>query len=121
MGQTGESFYVTLTEKRTLDSGFYLFVFTHTTTKDVVNIIYDFAEDESSYPRYNKFSVNTSDLFEEKQVGIWKYNVYEQESPSNTNVAGLTEVERGFLKLKPATEFAVESYSPATTYKQYGG
>jgi hypothetical protein len=63
-GETAQSLYVTLNEKRTLSSGYYLFVFTHTTTRDVVNKIYSFAQDESDYPeRINVFPINTQSVF----------------------------------------------------------
>lgn len=121
-GNTDQDIVVTLNEKRTISSGYYLFVFTHFTTKEVVNKIYNFAEDESAYPsRYNKFPINTSTVFTSSPVGQWWYNVYEQASSSNTDVTGLTEVEAGVMTLKPATEFAYESYSATTTYNAYGG
>lgn len=122
LGQTDQKLYVTLNEKRTLDSGYYLFVFTHNTTRTVVNKIFNFSEDESSYTdRYNRFPVNTSVLFANQDPGLWSYNIYEQASSSNTDVTGLTEVERGFLKLNRAVDFEMEEYNPSTTYKQYGG
>jgi hypothetical protein len=122
LGQTDEELIVTLNEKRTLDSGYYLFTFTNQTTKTVVNKIYNFSEDESDYPtRFNQFPINTNVVFDEKPTGFWHYAVYEQASSSNTDVTGLTEVERGIMKLNPATEFAFEEYNPATTFKVYGG
>lgn len=122
LGETAEEIIVTLNEKRTLDTGYYLFVFTHQTTKAVVNKIYNFTEDESSYQtRFNQFPINTSTVFLNKPTGFWNYSVYEQESSSNTVVTGLTEVESGILKLEPETEFAFEKYDPSTTFKAYGG
>ena len=41
---------VTLNEKRTLDNGYYLFVFENVTTRDIVTKIFSFSEDESDYP-----------------------------------------------------------------------
>lgn len=122
LGQTAEELVVTLNEKRTLDAGYYLFVFTNVTTSDVVNKIYNFSEDESDYPtRFNLFPIDTDTVFTGKPVGHWVYKVYEQASSSNTVVTGLTEVERGIMQLKPATEFAFEEYSGTTSFKQYGG
>ncbi len=122
LGQTAEEIVVTLNEKRTLDAGYYLFVFTNITTRDVVTKIYNFTEDESDYPdRFNLFTINTSTVFLNKTTGQWSYEVYEQESSSNTNVSGLTQVERGILQLKPATEFAFEEYTGTTSFKQYAG
>lgn len=122
LGETSEEVVVTLNEKRTLDSGYYLFVFTNVTTKDVVTKIYAFAEDTSDYPtRFNLFDIDTDTVFSGKSTGEWAYVVYEQSSNSNTNPDGLTEVERGILQLRPASEFAFEAYDEATTFKQYGG
>jgi len=87
-----------------------------------VNKIYNFAEDESSYPdRYNSFPLATDTLFGSASEGQWLYNVYEQASSSNTVVAGLTEVESGVMVLKPATAFAFDTYDEQTTFKQYAG
>jgi hypothetical protein len=121
-GETAQSLYVTLNEKRTLSSGYYLFVFTHTTTRDVVNKIYSFAQDESDYPeRINVFPINTQSLFGSSPIGEWLYQVYEQASSTNTDVTGLTEVERGFMKLNPVTDFAFESYNETASYQVYEG
>lgn len=122
LGQTAEVMTVTLNEKRTLDDGYYLFVFTHYTTKQVVTKIYAFAEDDSAYPdRFNQFEINTAIVFLNKPVGMWQYNIYEQESSSNTDPEGLTEVESGIMELRPIVQFTFEEYDGTTTYKVYGG
>jgi hypothetical protein len=121
-GQTSESIYVTLNEKRTLTAGYYLFYFEHITTRETATKIYAFAEDESSYStRFNKFTINTQSIFGSKSVGEWVYQVYEQASGVNTNPTGLTMVESGILVLNPATEFTYDKYNVATTYKAYNG
>jgi hypothetical protein len=121
-GNTSESFVVTLNEKRTLATGYYLFLFTHFTTRNIVAKIYAFAEDDSSYPdRYNSFEINTQSLFGGGPVGQWFYQVYEQESPSNTDPEGLTQVECGVMVLNPQVEFEREQYDINTTFKQYAG
>lgn len=121
-GDTSESVVVTLNEKRTLTSGFYLFVFEHITTRQIVTKIFGFGEDESSYSdRYNKFTFNVSSLFDNKSIGEWVYNVYEQSSGTNTDPTGLTLVESGLMQLNPAAEFAFETYNVATSYKAYNG
>ncbi len=120
-GQTAEEIIVTLNEKRTLTTGYYLFYFEHITTKDIVTKVYAFAEDESDYPdRFNQFTINTSVVFLNDNSGEWTYKVYES-ATSTTSPTGLTEVEYGILKLNPATEFAYESYNEPTTFKQYNG
>ena len=120
-GQTSEYLYVTLNEKRTLNAGYYVFLFENVTTKTQYTKVYAFAEDESDYTtRYNKFPVNTSVLFSTAQPGEYIYQVYES-ATNTTNVSGLTEVECGIMVLNPATEFSYDSYSAATTFKQYAG
>lgn len=118
-GGTSEEIVVTLNEKRTLSSGYYLFYFEHITTRQTVTKVFNFAEDESSYTtRYNKFTINTSTVFSGKPNGEWTYKVYES-AASTTDPTGLTEVEYGILKLNPATEFSYEKYNGATSYKVY--
>ena len=121
-GETTEQIVVTLNEKRTLTSGYYLFVFTNFTTREVINKIYNFTEDDSSYQsRYNEFDMPTQALFGAASEGQWVYQVYEQASASNTDVTGLNMVEQGVMVLNPATEFERETYNEPTTFKQYGG
>lgn len=121
-GQTTEEIVVTLNEKRTISSGYYLFVFTHFTTRDVVNKIFNFTEDDSSYQnRYNQFDFPTQALFGNKDAGQWVYKVYEQASSSNTNVTGLTMVEQGVMVLNPAAEFERDQYNESTSIVQYNG
>lgn len=121
-GQTTEEIVVTLNEKRTISSGYYLFVFTHFTTRDVVNKIFNFTEDDSSYQdRYNQFDFPTQALFGNKDAGQWVYKVYEQASSSNTNVTGLTMVEQGVMVLNPAAEFERDQYNEPTSIVQYNG
>lgn len=122
-GQSAEHMIVTLNEKRTLDLGYYLFLFTHVTTKQIVTKIYSFADDLSAYQdRYNDFEIDTDTVFSGKPVGHWTYSVYEQASAVNTDPDGLTEVENGILQLTPAVPFAfVESTSGSAAFMQYGG
>jgi hypothetical protein len=121
-GEASKDIIVTLNEKRTLESGYYLFVFTNFTTRDIVNKIFNFSEDESSYPdRYNEFPLAVSALFDDYSTGQWLYEVYEQASSSNTNVTGLNKVEMGVMVLNPETEFTRDQYNEATTFKQYAG
>lgn len=121
-GQTSEYLYVTLNERRTLTDGWYLFVFENITTRVIINKIFAFAEDLSDYQtRYNKLAINTSTVFADADPGMWRYTVYEQSSGVNTDTTGLTELERGILKLNPATEFAFTEYSGTTSFKQYAG
>ncbi len=120
-GQSAENIIVTLNEKRTLTSGYYVFAFQHITTKDFVYKVYAFAEDESSYPdRYNEFEINTQSLFGSSLAGDWVYNVYES-ATNTTTTTGLTVVETGIMKLQEATAFEYDTYQTTTTYKAYAG
>jgi hypothetical protein len=122
LGQSSETITVTLNEKRTLTSGYYLFVFTHILTKQVVNKFYNFLDDDSAFPdRYNSFEIDTATVFVDRPNGQWIYQVYEQASSSNTDVTGLTEVERGIMQLDPVTPFAFVKYDTATNYSAYNG
>jgi hypothetical protein len=122
LGQTAENIVVTLTEKRTLDEGYYLFIFTHYTTKQTVTKIYNFLADDSEFTdRFNQFEINTNTVFSGCPTGMWKYKVYEQASSSNTDPAGLTEIEDGILRLEPAAEFEREVYSQSQSFKVYAG
>ncbi len=122
LNSSAENITVTLNEKRTLTTGYYLFVFTHILTKNVVNKIYSFLDDDSGYQdRYNQFEINTATVFSGQPRGMWTYSVYEQASSTNTDPTGLTEVERGVMQLIPVMEFEFEEYNESTTFKVYGG
>lgn len=121
LGQTSEEIVVTLNEKRTLTSGYYLFYFIHFTTKQIVTKIYNFTEDNSNYQdRFNLFDINTNVVFASKPTGQWLYRIYEQASSTNILPTG-TEVERGELLLNPAVDFSYTNYNEATTFKAYNG
>lgn len=122
LGQTAENMIVTLNEKRTLNVGYYLWIFTHYTTKQTVTKIYNFLSDQSGYPdRFNSLSIDTSVEFLDTPVGMWTYDVYEQESAVNTDPTGLTKLEEGIMELRPAVAFAFDEYSQAQSFKVYGG
>lgn len=114
---------LTLTELATLPAPYYLFVFTHVTTKDVVAFVKTEADDESEYPqRYNQFTINASTVFASKQIGEWHYKVYEQEDPDNLDPDDATGLlEEGKLLLDRATAFEYDNYDTTTTYKVYNG
>lgn len=119
----GKNIIVTLTENTTLTNGYYLFVFTHETTKEVVNVIKSFASDLSNFKyRYNEFTFSAS-LFANATIGKYLYDVYEQESSTNINVTGLHLIETGKMDLNvsstPVDVF--NEYSTTTTFKTYGG
>lgn len=121
--ETAAVLILTLTEKVTIEEPYYLFVFTHVTTKDQVKFIKSGADDESDYPqRFNQFTISAVTVFDDQQPGEWHYKVYEQESDSNTNPALSGSIlEDGKLLLDRATEFAYTQYEQSTSYKTYNG
>lgn len=119
---TTDEIVVTLYEKQTLANPYYLFVFSHITTKQTVKFIKGQSDELSDYPeRFSRFAVNTAVLFLDKPLGQWLYKVYEQASSTNTDETGLTELERGKMDYIKADEFEYAKYEPATTYKAYAG
>jgi hypothetical protein len=91
---------LTLTEKSSLLSPYYLFSFTSTTNyTNVVNFV---AADTSTYKsRYNKFNIIesgttytnlTGGTINLNPNGMWDYTIYEQVSPTNLFISGTTNV-----------------------------
>jgi hypothetical protein len=118
---SSESILVTLNESSTITTGYYLFVFTHTTTKAIVNKIFALTDDISSYKtRFNEFLINTSTTFASAKVGQYQYQVYQQTSSTNTNVTGLTMVECGKMVLKQTESDIYTNDTQTTSYKTYG-
>lgn len=121
IGQQSDTL-VTLNESTTIVNPYYLFVFTNVSTKVVYTQIVNSASDTSSYPdRINIYTFNTITLFATAQAGQYSYEVYEQQSSSNTNPFGLNLVECGKMLLNPATNLIQQGYEPTTTYKGYAG
>lgn len=114
---------LTLTEFVTINTPYYLFVFTHVETKDVVVFVKGEVDDESSYPkRYNKFTIDPSDVFAGKQPGEWHYTIYEQASDTNIEPSLSGGVlEYGKLLLGRSSEFEFTKYDQATSFKTYNG
>lgn len=117
-GDTAGRIVVTLAEKVTLANPFYLFVFTHITTKEVVKVCRSYADDLSNYPsRYNEFAIDAT-VFPE--IGQWLYRVYEA-SEAVSDETGLNEVESGKLNLLQETALTYKQYQPKTTFTTYAG
>lgn len=114
---------VTLTEKVTINDPYFLFVFTHILTKQVVSFIKSEAQDESDYPeRFNQFTINPAVVFLSKQIGMWLYTIYQQASSSNTDTTltqGVLEYGKMIMERDPA--FAYTIYDEPTTIKAYNG
>jgi hypothetical protein len=119
-GLNAENIVVTLTEKTTIANASYLFVFTHSTTQEVVKFIKTPGSDLSSWTnRYNEFQINTDALF--TTVGQYTYQVYEQASTTNEDITGLTEVENGRADLIDDESFTYTTNKPDVNYKTYAG
>ena len=120
---TDAELILTLTELVTITEPFYLFVFTHVMTKDVVAFVMGEVDDESNYPqRYNKFTIDASVVFAGKPTGEWHYEVYEQDNDTNTIPGAAGGVlEYGKLILNRSTEFEYSQYESTTSYKAYNG
>ena len=122
-GTTSEIIIVTLTEAVTLLEPYYLFVFTHVTTKNIITFIKSIDDDESDYPeRFNQFTIDTSVVFNSQPPGEWHYTIYEQESNSNTDPVGAAGIlEYGKMYLLRTTPFEFSIYDKPVTFKTYNG
>ena len=102
----GESvtFFLTLQENVTLSNPSYLFVFTKRVPDSGVAIV---LTPDDSNARADKFTVDVSAVFDGYGTGQYTYQVFEQESDSNTDVAATgRELERGIVELYPDTDFS---------------
>lgn len=106
---------VTLTEKTTLVTPYYLAVFTSQQSKEVVKFV--LPTDKSSYTdRFNYYTITVNTYFSSKPTGLWDYIIYEQTSSSNTDIANVTGVvEKGVMTLNESTSFTVTDYNPTST------
>lgn len=117
---------MTLTEKSSLTSPYYLMKLQNDATRQVKTVV--LASDLSSYTyRYNQFlltesatEVLTSGTVELKPTGYWSYWVYEQASSTNLSIDAATGlVESGKLKVI-GTDTTYTEYQPHVSYKAYG-
>jgi hypothetical protein len=112
-----QNVYFTLTEKQTISSPNYLFVFEQRSTNTEVKFVLTNAKDLSSHKdRYNKFLLNVNQYFLSKLNGQYTYSVYQQTSATNTTTTGLTLLESGIMMLKESEDVYTE-YSTTDTYK----
>lgn len=118
---TSESIIVTLREKAVIASPFYLFVFENVATKEQIKVIFDNADNQSPFSRYDEFLINTSTIFATATAGQWNYRVYEQESSTNEDTTGLNEVECGKMELKKTNNFSYGGYENKASYTGYAG
>jgi hypothetical protein len=101
-----ETIYFTGTEKATIDNPFFLFVFIHRVTLDVVKLM---ATNQSITGRYDSFAFTVNNYFDLKDDGFWSYSIYQKVLVTDLTVAGLI-VEDGFMYLNAATKFEPTKY-----------
>jgi hypothetical protein len=113
-----QSVYLTLTEKQTLSSPNYLFIFTQRTTNDVIAFVKLNNTDISAHKdRYNEFSLVTNTHF--GMEGEYHYAIYEQTSTTNVNPSlATTLLETGIARVNPASanEFEYLGFESENNY-----
>lgn len=110
----------TLTEKQTIESPYYLFVFTNRGTNDVVTFIKGYLLDVSTNKeRWNEFTIPVNTHFGNYKEGWWRYDIYEQTSSTNVNPAGLGLLESGLMFLDDNTNISYTQYSQDVKFKMY--
>ena len=109
---------VTLKEKETLVGPNFLFRFVHRTSNLEVKFVLLQADNDSEYKdRFDRYYLDINLYFENKPIGEWEYYIYEQLSPTNTNVNLTTSmVESGIMNLKASTDFAYNEYNPNNNF-----
>jgi hypothetical protein len=118
-GQT-DKIVLTLTEKASLNSPNYLFIFKSRNTNDEVKFVLLNNADVSLYPsRYNEFHIVANTYFTNINSGEYSYEVYEQSSTTNTDASLTTGLlEKGQMSLKNSTNFSFTTYNESVnTYK----
>lgn len=118
---TNATIYVTLKEKQTILDANFLFVFESRSTNEKVKFVLVNSADQSLYQdRYNQFTFTVNTYFANEEEGWFKYTVYEQASPSNTNEANAGAiVETGLMFLSDGQDVTTTKYNNPTTYKIY--
>ena len=111
---------LTLSEKITISSPYFLFEFINNQTQQSY---YCISADVSVYPeRYNKFTIvvkttTPAPLSGEIQIPLgdeYTYNVYEQSNNTNLNPSGLTVVENGLMTYDKTLTSRIENESTLT-------
>lgn len=92
---------LTLKEKQTLTNPNYLFWFKSRGTNQEVKFVVLNAGDTSTFKdRFNEFTIDVNDYFENSPEGDWEYRIYEQTSTSNLDPTLATSLlETGIMRL----------------------
>jgi hypothetical protein len=103
---------LTLKEKSTLTTPYYLFEFTNDSSKDV--LLFTAADTSLNKDRYNKFNITltggstnySAGTIGNLSSGFYQYNIYEQTAQYNLHVSATTStVETGKVYVSGATIF----------------
>ncbi len=114
-GQT-QNIILTLTEKQTLTSPNYLFIFENRSTNTDIKFVKLNNTDISPYKeRYNEFSIVVNSYFNTALNGQYTYTIYEQTSTTNTNPTGLNLLESGIMELS-GTTISFTEYETTSTF-----
>jgi hypothetical protein len=97
---------LTLAEKQLISVPNFLFVFTGRTTNTQIKfVLLNFQDLSFARSRFNRFIIDYA-LFSTAKIQQYIYNVYEQESETNLDPAGLNLLETGIMVLRePTTVF----------------
>ena len=116
-----ETIYLTLTEKQTLTSPNYLFIFDSRITNEKIKFVVLGSADQSNFKsRFNQFAIVVNTYFDGKGEGWYKYTVREQASSINTNESASGGIlETGLMFLSDGQDVSTTKYNNPTTYKVY--
>lgn len=111
---------VTLAEKQTITDANFLFVFTsHVTNNEVKFVLVTTSDVSTNKERWNEFDVVVNTYFSSEPEGWFTYDVYEQESTTNTDPTGLTKVESGMMFLSDGSEPTFTEFNNNTEFTLY--
>lgn len=117
---TASTMILTLAEKQTITDANFLFVFTSRITNEQVKFVLVTSSDVSTNKtRWNEFEITVNTYFNSHGEGWWLYEIYEQESTTNTDPTGLDMVESGVMFLSDNSEPTITQYDNAVTFKTY--
>ena len=107
------------TENCLLTAPYFLFVFTNRVTTEQVKFV---SFNQSNTARYDFIYLTVNDYFANSETGFWTYDIYEQESNSDTSISGKNKVETGLMYLHPQDTFTPIEYDEQdNSFKTYNG
>lgn len=117
---TNATIICTLAEKQTIVDANFLFVFTSRMTNETISFVLVSAADLSTNKtRWNEFLITVNTYFINYSDGWYTYDVYEQESTTNTDITGLNRLESGVMYLTDSTTVTTTEYSQSVNFKMY--